>query len=586
MLEALVVIKGIVLAALAFGLMVFVHELGHFLAAKLMGVRVEKFSFGMGPRLIGHKWGDTDYMISAVPIGGYVRMAGGDEGEDSKGAPDEFVSKTPGQRAFIIVAGPVFSVLFGIPLMMAVYVIGLEVPLAQVSDVVIGSPAWDAGVKHGDRVTRLDNTPVEAFDQLQITAISSEADKALAMTVERDGKPAPLTIRRPKGEALGLSCMFLTPTVAKVMPGSAAAKAGVQVGDVIQSVDGKPLRGWGDFRRHVLGKAGAEVTLGIERDGKPITLKATPGAREGKDPGFSVRLPREIGFVRGGFPADGELEVGDEIVQVNGTGVAGWWDIEDAVANGPPTVTLTVEKDEKTRTVTLERGGGMRLTDTLGIAPRTVYIVGHVHGATSPQVVPGDVIVKIGPADLSLAWPTGSLYEPLPEIGKIMAQHGQVTIRRPAKPGLAAVAAATGQTLSPLAAWCAGVLAAPDDIPVGLSPSEGQLGQLGIEATRHMVLRKKTFMASVGPALRETGEAAQLVYTVLRKLLSRDVRTDAVAGPLGILQLTYSQATRGLPYLFRLVGMITVNIGVLNLLPVPPLDGGRLVFLAYEKIRG
>ena len=540
---------------IAFSFMIFVHELGHFLAARLMGVRVEKFSFGMGPRLFGRKWGQTDYMVSAVPIGGYVRMAGGDEGEASTGATDEFVSKPPGRRAVILAAGPLFSVLFGVPLFMGVYLLGLDVPASQVSDVVIGSPAWKAGVHYGDRVRSLAGQPIGAFDDLRIAALESPANTPLPLVVERGGRELSLSIVRPRKAELGLACAFQGLVAARVVPDSPAAEAGVQAGDLLVSVDGSPLRSWADFRRHILAHANQQVTLGLRRDGQEMTLQATPTARMVKDPGFTIRLPRAIAFVRKGFPADGKLEAGDTIVAVNGAEVTGWWDIEDAVAAGPPQVALTIARGAETVAVELERGEGTHLTDSLGIAPRPVYIITDVHGPTDPQVSPGDVIVAAGD-DLAKAIPEGGLlYVPLADILPQFARLGRITVERDGM-----------------------------EVAVSLESREGSVGQLGIERPPAMVLRKRGFAGAIAPALKDTVRAAQLVYTVLRKIAGRDVPSGSLAGPIGIFQIL--AAVRGGAALCHLVGMITVNIGVLNLLPLPPLDGGRLVFLAYEKLRG
>jgi len=555
--SVLVVVKGLVLTVLAFGLMVFAHELGHFLAAKLFGVRVDRFSFGLGPKLVGRKWGQTEYMISAVPVGGYVKMAGGDEGEESTGAPDEFVSKPPGRRALIIAAGPLFSVLFGVPMFLAMYVVGLHVPIAKVQEVIIGSPAWDAGVRYGDRITRLDDRPVHTFDELQLAAIQSTPDKPLPLLVERAGRQVALTIVRPKASELGIFCSFQNTQVHRVVPDSPAEKAGLRRDDVILTVDGVMVRGWPDFRRRMLASAERQVTLGIERDGKPLSVNATPRARPSADPGFTIRLPSEVGIVRAGFPAEGRLEEGDRIVAVNGAEVTGWWDIEDAVAAGPPRVSLTLERAGEQTRVELDRGEGQRLTDTLGIAPRLAYVVDRVHGTTDPPVKAGDVVVKVGSQDLAAALREAGLYTPLDDVLPALAAAGRLTVRR-------------GES----------------EMEVGVTRHERSVGQLGIERTAATAVRKHSLLAAIGPAMRETAKAAQLVYVIIRKLASRDVKASAVAGPLGILQITYIHATRGWSDLFYLVGMITVNIGVLNLLPLPPLDGGRLVFLGYEKVRG
>jgi len=546
-----------VLAVLGFGFMIFVHELGHFLAAKLVGVRVEKFSFGMGPRLFGRKWGQTDYMVSAVPIGGYVKMAGGDEGEESKGAPDEFVSKSPGRRALIIFAGPLFSVLFGFPLMMGVYLIGRDMLMPQVSHVLIDSPAWEAGVKHGDRIERFGDEPIETFAQLRIAVLSSPSGESLPLVVRRGGQTLTLDVTLPRQEELGVVCAFESAEVSLITPGSPAAEAGIEKGDVLKTFNGEPIRGWTHFRRCVLSSPGETVTLGIERGGSPLTVEVTPKPLPRTTPGFTVRLPREVGGVRKGFPADGTLKVGDRIVKVNDRAVEDWWAIEDAVAEGPATVSLTVERGEETLTVELDRAWGHRAADTLGVTPRLTYIVADIQTTTEPQIQPGDELVTVG-EDVARAFRERALlYRPPRDVLPDIAGVKSVTVRR-----------------------------GDETFEIAIQPSEMEVGQLGIKATCRSTLFKAGLIGSLKPAFVETVAAAKLVYVVLRKLIGRDVPSGAVAGPLGILQITYTQATQGFSEFLHLIGMITVNIGVLNLLPLPPLDGGRLVFLAYEKLRG
>ena len=545
------------LAVLGFGFMIFVHELGHFLAAKLVGVRVERFSFGMGPRLFGRKWGQTDYMVSAVPIGGYVKMAGGDEGEESKGAPDEFVSKSPGRRALIIFAGPLFSVLFGFPLMMGVYLIGRDMLMPQVSHVLIDSPAWEAGVKHGDCIERFGDEAIETFAQLRIAVLSSPSGESLPLVVRRGGHTLTLDVTLPKQEELGVVCAFETTEVSLITPNSPAAEAGIEKGDVLKTLNGEPIRGWTHFRRRVLSRPGETVTLGIERGGSPLTVEVTPRPVPRKTPGFTVRLPREIGGVRKGFPADGTLKVGDRIVKVNDRAVEDWWAIEDAVAEGPAAVSLTVERGEETLTVELARAWGHCAADTLGLTPRLTYIVADVQTTTEPQIQPGDELVTVG-EDVARAFRERALlYQPPRDILPDIAGVKSLTVRR-----------------------------GDETLEIAIQPSEIEVGQLGVKATCRSTLFKTGLIGSLRPAFVETVAAAKLVYVVLRKLIGRDVPSGAVAGPLGILQITYIQATQGFSELLHLIGMITVNIGVLNLLPLPPLDGGRLVFLAYEKLRG
>ncbi len=607
-MAALVVLKGIVLTIVAFGFMIFVHELGHFLASKLIGVRVDRFSFGFGPKLIGRKWGQTEYMVCAVPLGGYVKLAGGDEGEDATGAPDEFVSKTPGQRTLVFLAGPLFSVLFAIPLAMAMLVIGRETPASQVSYVVVGSPAWDAGVKQGDRILSLDSRAIGSFEELRQAVAESPPGVPLDLRVERQGRETVLRVLRPKGQQLGVVCAYLHPTIKTIEPGTPAASADLRPGDTVLAVNGKRLRGWFDFRRYVLPNPERPVELRVQRDGQTRIVRATPQGIERPDPGFTVRLPAEVGFVRSGFPADGKLRVGDRIVAVNGKPVAGWWDVEDASSEGPPSVSLTIERGAESVllegfpagdeaqlaeafaralkalarervTVEIPRGDGLMLVDTLGIAPRPAYEVTGVHGEMSPRLQPGDLIVRANSTDLSRYIPEQALYAPLEDVQVALANANRVEVRR----RLADATLRPSLTLDGLA-WAIGPSEA--EISVELKPDKCKVGQLGVTPTAEQVAHKESFFGSFVPAVRRTIDMGTFAFRVIGKLFQRDVPVSDLMGPLGIAQVTYGAATEGWSTLFWLIHLITVNIGVFNLLPVPPLDGGRIVMVAYEKVRG
>ena len=555
--NALVVAKGIVLTILAFGLMVFVHELGHFLAAKLIRVRVDRFSFGFGPKLIGRTWGQTEYMICAVPLGGYVKLGGGDEGEQATGAPDEFVSKPPGQRTLVLVAGPLFSVLFGIPLAMGMFIVGRQTPASQVSHVAVGSPAWEAGVHVGDRIKAIGGRSVQSFEEVRQAVAETAYDASLPLTVERDGKDVTLRFTRPKGLPLGVSCTFLETRIKETEPNTPAAVAGLRKGDRILAISGQRLRGWSHLRRLVLASPERPLDCLVEREGTTFALTITPKAIEQPDPGFTIRLPAEVGFVRKGFPADGKLQVGDRITAVNGKPVAGWWDIEDAVADGPATAALAVERGTEKLTLDLPRGDGRVLADTLGVAPKPAYEITSVHQELNPPLQIGDVIVKAGKTNLAEAIPEQAVYTPLDDTLTDLAGAREITVRR-------------GEV----------------DIVVKLAPTKRKVGQLGVVPTAVEMLQKTSILGSIVPALRRTADISTFAFRVIAKLFQRDVPLSDLMGPAGIVQVTYISATRGWADLFWLIHLITVNIGVFNLIPIPPLDGGRIVMLAYEKVRG
>lgn len=192
------------------GLLIFVHELGHFLIAKLVGIRVERFSLGYPPRMIGKKIGDTDYCISWLPLGGYVKMAGMiDESLDQKveGHPWEFQSKSIGQRALVISAGPLMNMLLAIGLFVGItYHAGIEEPVGPVvGSVLANSPADSLGLEEGDRILVIAGTPVASWEDVT-REIHSCPEQKIVLEWERDGVTmrGEVVPRRDRVQGIGL----------------------------------------------------------------------------------------------------------------------------------------------------------------------------------------------------------------------------------------------------------------------------------------------------------------------------------------------------------------------------------------------
>src|SRR5688500_15725719 len=174
------------------GIVVFVHELGHFLAARRVGVRVMTFSLGFGPKLLKFRRGDTEYAISAIPLGGYVKMAGEQPDDERSGASDEFLSKTKWQRFQVLIAGPLMNVVLAIVVLAGVLYQGADVPLwpesvPVVGHVADGSPAAAAGVQVGDRIVRVNDSEVKTWDEFYMLVIP-KANREIAVTVDRGGR--------------------------------------------------------------------------------------------------------------------------------------------------------------------------------------------------------------------------------------------------------------------------------------------------------------------------------------------------------------------------------------------------------------
>lgn len=298
------VVVAIVAFIVLIGVLVVVHEFGHFLVAKLCGVRVEQFSIGFPPRLFGVKIGETDYCVSALPFGGYVKMTGEnmpgenmslegadkEQAEAQKSDPGALTSHPRWQRILIGLAGPVANFVLAFVLMAVYYACFNEVPKYAVNTttvewIVPGSQAARAGIEPGDVIKRFDTA--ENPDWMQVAARASlNLGQTVRLVVERGGKQVPLTLYIPglaKGEEFDFSDVGILPQldsgpigVHAVMSGSPAAKAGLLAGDRIVSVDGHQFHYVGSLLAYMASEQGKPLALGVERNGARLTLEATP----------------------------------------------------------------------------------------------------------------------------------------------------------------------------------------------------------------------------------------------------------------------------------------------------------------------
>jgi regulator of sigma E protease len=316
--------------SLVLGVMILVHEWGHFIAARLFGVRVDVFSIGFGPRLFGWKSGSTDYRVSIIPLGGYVRMAGQDPTEiDSPGrswvgsragaqaetpgkvadavqtaaegaahqlasnhhvqvtgAPDELMSKPRWQRAVISAAGPAVNLIFPI-LLLTVYfsLIGVPYPVFEDKPVVItavpaNSAAAAAGLHPGDKVVAVNGVPTSNWTEAEKVVTKAEPNNKLSVEVEDGGEKrtveVPVQQKEIEQPELALGFAPIRPVLEDVAPGMPASRAGLKEGDMIRAVDGQPIQWWGQFTERVRGSAGKPLSLEVERKGPLIHLVVTP----------------------------------------------------------------------------------------------------------------------------------------------------------------------------------------------------------------------------------------------------------------------------------------------------------------------
>jgi regulator of sigma E protease len=282
---------------LVLGFLIFAHEAGHFMLAKLFKVRVLVFSFGFGKRLFGFKYGDTDYRVSLIPLGGYVRMAGDTPEENVPGNPDEFLSKPKWQRFLILVAGPAMNIVIAITFVAALAIVGMEQVIMKpvLGSVDAGKAGAKAGLQAGDEILALKGEKVDDFADMAMI-ISMNAGTPIEVVYKRDGvtRKTILTPDRAEGDfgPVGRAHMGsgFEPVVGKVEPNTPAAAAGLRTGDRIVSANGQPVHLLEDFAKVSRDTATKPVAIVVDRAGQQINATLAPTTDEKLGPlrGFLV----------------------------------------------------------------------------------------------------------------------------------------------------------------------------------------------------------------------------------------------------------------------------------------------------------
>ena len=391
--------------------LIFVHELGHFLAARKFGVVVEKFSLGFGPKIISYKSGETEYLLSAIPLGGYVKMKGEDYEGDSRNQEGSFAAAPVLHRLAIAFAGPLFNILFAIAIYWVVYLVGVQTLGLVTGTIRPESPALAAGLQMGDKIVKIDDQEVKYWDQLQ-KIVHASPGKSLDFQVERGSSLLNFAITPVSEETTDLfgdkktvGLIGITPLVQNityVKEGSAADRAGLQVGDQLLKVDGKPIFGWGDLKPAAVDQPGKELDFRILREGQEIIVALTPESKE----------------------------------------------VED-------------------------------------------------------------------------------------EQGKKV-----------------------------------------------------EIGVIGIGMSGEMVEESYGVFGAIERSLEETGRLIYLIAVSIKKMVVGSIPADSIGGPILIFQIYGEQAEQGFNQLIRLTALLSINLGLLNLLPIPVLDGGHIFFFLIEMVKG
>jgi regulator of sigma E protease len=303
----------IIYAAVLLGILIFVHELGHFLFAKLMGVKVLKFSLGFGPKIVGRKFGDTEYLLAAVPLGGYVKMLGEEPGEELDEAEKTraYNNQSIWKRFLIVFSGPFFNLLFAALLFAIIFLSGVPVPLPDIGNVQENSPAETAGLSSGDRVVQIDSKRIEDWNDIS-AILGDNRGKSLQFRVIRDGREVEATVQPQKKTVRNIFTEedeiwdvgiepLVYPVVGEVVKGSRAEQAGLQKGDRITEIDEKRLKTWQDMTAFIHKSPENPLLLKIRRGEEILELTVIPK----KETITTPEGTEEVGLI-GIKPAEGE----------------------------------------------------------------------------------------------------------------------------------------------------------------------------------------------------------------------------------------------------------------------------------------
>jgi regulator of sigma E protease len=629
-LEILSTSFNIIKVALGLGFVIFIHELGHFIMAKWNGVKVEKFSIGFGPTLFGFWRGETEYVLAMFPLGGFVKMLGeGGEGDENKSTdPRAFPNRSVSARMAIISAGVVMNLFFGV--LSFAYVFGQEREerAAVLGAIGAGSPAYEAGLRPYDEIVAIDGQRNPDYGDLLHKVVLSTGGQVLHFEVKRPGHDGLLAMDVPPqregdsdrptiGIAQGTSLLIIAFEPPSGMA-NAPAYPPIATEDRESMIDlllaagpvgevPTPLTEISQYDRLLAKFANKPITHVIERRRFPSFDKGPPLKR------FEVTLPPaqflDFGLrlkiepctaVRKDSPAEkAGFRKGDLIVKVNGS------DDFDPMR----LATLCFENAGKPMTFEVERksAGGIHSSEILTATPddspwRTepvfrneVYDVPGL-GLCYPisthvlAVRPGSPAAEAGlkPRDVinAMTFPAVKRKAATQERRERPALKAKTVEFDEKSPGwFAAFAEMQYRPISQLE-----LVVNKASSPYKITPKPDPDWYNPARGLQFFPMLRKSPAQPLAAALRsgfnETIENIGRVYATIRSLVERRVGPKNLVGPIMIAQFAYSAAGSSLQDLIYFLGFLSVNLAVINFLPIPPLDGGQMAYLVAEKIRG
>jgi len=611
---------NLVWVAVGLGMVIFFHELGHFAVAKWCNVNVERFSIGFGPILFSWKWGETEYALSLIPFGGYVKMLGQDDADPSQLTNEEiaqdprsYLAKNVFQRMAIISAGVTMNIITAVFFVGGAFALGLPTSPAIIGEVRPGMPAWEAGLKPDDTIQEINGRQILTFEDVRLNVALSSPPLSIK-GIHQDGTPFDLEVKPKKtgshpqiGVLHTRSLKVLSDPAGKlptVSPGSVASKAEPEFkwGDTITSINGEPVHTYWEMRQS-LAKAEGPIQIAVKRDdGENTTIVVRDNCF--RTLGLSMDTG-PIASVQKGSPAqEAGLQEGDKIAMINGKKVGTeinplklpnvfaslhGQEVEVRVTRQPKEGGQT-QKDLKIRPVDLPGWIDQPLYEgesisipSIGVSFHTIPVVlavepGSPADEAGIRVKPGSVtkvksielyLPKDAPADeLKERSLVIELDDPNKENWGYAFWKMQELPQRLVRLKLVEEQKERQAELTPVAdpSW-------PLPLVLGLymHPLEIQLQARSVGEAWAM-------------STNYTLNSAMNIYLTLRSLFTGQVSAKELHGPIGIATAAVQIVQHGLAPLLLFLGFLSINLAVLNFLPIPVLDGGHMVFLIWEAL--
>lgn len=508
-------ISAIIPFVILLGILIFVHELGHFLVAKFYGVRVEIFSLGFGKKIFQYKKGDTNYCISLIPLGGYVKMYGDELGGS---VPDDqkqfsFTHKPVGQRIAVVLAGPLMNFFFAILIFMIVAIKGEEVRSPIIGDVYPNTTAYQLGFRSGDEIQKVDSHPIQTWDDFQnalTSKLTSGGSKEITVEIKRTGsdliekiKTEPRLVPNPNilslenmiGDIEGVSYQAKGPSVG-VLANSIAAKAGFVTGDIFVSIAGKEIKYFREIENTILPLQNQSIEIKIIR-ANPANLKEVSEK--------TLTLPKSQ------FSSLSALGLeGSELY------------LAKVVENSPASKAGLKENDRI-----------LKINDSLVLQwEDIVQLVKNSDGKT-----PLNLNIQRGNENINL--------EMIPELSSHMNNQGGEEKRF---------------TIG-IATWLQPALPLTKTVKYG-----------GVD--------------SISRGFKRTVDVTVMTVVSFLRLAQAKISPKNIGGVISIGQAASETFKVGISHFLSMMAIISVNLFILNLLPIPVLDGGHLLFYCVEALRG